>query len=214
MFMRRLNPSIPYADHPTNDVLEEYLLGSLPEHDLEALEAHVLACDACVVRLELLDTDVSAIKLALRDLSNQDSSKWRPYAISVWNRLSPPPLAWATIAASLVLCASLPRIAQHRAARPEVALHAYRGSEVTVVPIHQSAILAADAIGLPSDKFSVQVVNPDGREIWTGWTSVRNNRANVALPALNAGTYLLRFYGRVSSSTNAALLREFAFEVR
>ena len=102
--MKRLIPPIPHADHPSDDALEEYLFGRHTEHDLEAVETHILACESCVLRLELLETHVSAMKLALCNVSIHLSRNAQPHGISIWNCLSLPPFAWAITAALLALC--------------------------------------------------------------------------------------------------------------
>ena len=212
--MKRLNPSIPHADHPGNDALEEYLLGRHTERDLEAVETHVLACESCVSKLELLTTEIAAMKLAFCDLPTHHSSNARPYG-SMRNWLLVAPLAWTTTAALLVLCVSLPKIAQHGTQTTQVTLHAYRGSEIAVVPGHHSALLTMDAFDLPAETVSVQLVDTYGTELWVGHSSIKDDRAKVMLPPQpNTGTYFLRLYGSLSSSTDASLLREFAFEVR
>jgi hypothetical protein len=210
--MKRLNPSICHAHHPSDYALEEYLFGRHTEHDLENVETHVLACESCVSKLELLETDIAALKLALCDLSNH-SSNAQPYR-SIGNWVSVPPLAWATLAVLLALCVSLPKIAQHGTPITEVTLHAYRGSEIAVVPVHHSALLRMDALDLPAETVSVQLVDIYGKELWAGHSSVKDDQAEVILPAQpNTGTYFLRFYGPLTSSTDTSLLREFVFEV-
>jgi hypothetical protein len=60
--------------------LEEYVLGRLPENELETIETHALACEFCLDRLEDLDLHAATMKLALRDLQVEESSRasdWR-----------------------------------------------------------------------------------------------------------------------------------------
>ena len=210
--MKKLNaPMGDHRNHPTDDVLEEYMFGRLAEAVLEPVETHVLTCDLCVRRLELLETDAAALKLALSGVSIRHSSDARA---PVWNWISLPSLAWITAAALLALFVSVPKLAQHGTPKAQVTLHAYRGSEIAVLPMHQSALLTMDAFDLPTEAVSVQVVDSNGKELWTGRTSIRNDRADVVLPALTKrGTYFLRLYGPLPSATDTSLLREFVFQV-
>jgi hypothetical protein len=212
--MQQLNPSMRHADHSTDDLLEEFLFGRLPEHVLEIVETHVLACESCVARVEALEAHIATMKLALADARLHESANTRQLRRSVWHWLSLPTVAWATAAALLALCLSLPQLPPHRTPRPEVILHAYRGSETAVVPLHRSVVLRMDALDLPADDISVQIVDVYGTEAWTGRTSVKHERAEVILPPQpKTGTYFLRLYRPSSSSTDVSLLREFEFEV-
>lgn len=204
-----------HADHPTDDALEEYLFGRHAEQDLEAVETHVLACESCVARLERLETDLAVMKVALSNLPIHHSRNAQPFGASILDWLWVPPLAWAFTAALLALCVSFPKIRQQGTPTTDVTLHANRGSEFAVVPVHHSALLTMDAFDLPAETVSVQLVDIYGKELWAARTSVKDDRAKVILPALpNTGTCFLRLYGPPSSSTDASLLREFVFEVR
>ena len=41
--------------HPTEDVLEQYLIHGLPDSELEVLEEHLLICHQCVEMAEKFD---------------------------------------------------------------------------------------------------------------------------------------------------------------
>jgi len=51
--------------HPTEEILEQYLLGSLPEPDVEQLEEHLLVCHACVDAAEQLLNFVDSLRTTL-----------------------------------------------------------------------------------------------------------------------------------------------------
>ena len=48
--------------HPCEEVLEEYALNRLPEHQQSAIETHLLICLACQQTLTTLDDFISFIK--------------------------------------------------------------------------------------------------------------------------------------------------------
>jgi hypothetical protein len=55
-----------YRDHKDDEALERFLLNMSSEEELEILESHIIACGYCIERLETLETDIGAIRLALR----------------------------------------------------------------------------------------------------------------------------------------------------
>ncbi len=65
----------PYIDHPTEEALERFLLHHSEEQELEIVETHILACESCVSRLESLESDIAASKLALRQFQAKHAAK-------------------------------------------------------------------------------------------------------------------------------------------
>jgi putative zinc finger protein len=51
--------------HPTDDILEQYLFGSLPEPEVEQLEEHLLVCHTCVDAAEQLLIFVESLRHTL-----------------------------------------------------------------------------------------------------------------------------------------------------
>src|SRR5260370_39592991 len=62
-------------DHPTEDALELFVLHQSQDQELEEIETHILACESCVGRLEKLELEVSAMKLALRKMQSEQLAK-------------------------------------------------------------------------------------------------------------------------------------------
>jgi anti-sigma factor RsiW len=58
----------PNPDHPSEDSLERFLLNRCEVDELEIVETHIFACEACVTRLETLELTIEATKLALQNL--------------------------------------------------------------------------------------------------------------------------------------------------
>jgi len=52
-------------EHPTEDQLEQYLFGSLPESQTEGLEEHLLVCHGCIDATEKLTIFVESMKSTL-----------------------------------------------------------------------------------------------------------------------------------------------------
>ena len=52
--------------HPSEDTLEQYLFGSLPEWEVEIVEEHLLVCHSCIDTAEQLVAFVNSIRSTLR----------------------------------------------------------------------------------------------------------------------------------------------------
>lgn len=55
----------PMEQHPTQEVLEQYLLGRLEEDESARVEQHLLTCSNCVEVAKGLDDYVQAMRRAL-----------------------------------------------------------------------------------------------------------------------------------------------------
>jgi hypothetical protein len=60
-----------YLDHPAEEVLERFLLSHCSENELCEVETHILHCEGCVARLELLELQITAFKLCLQMMLNR-----------------------------------------------------------------------------------------------------------------------------------------------
>ena len=49
-------------DHPSEEVLEQYLFGSLREREAESLEEHLLVCHSCIEAAEQLLAFVQSLR--------------------------------------------------------------------------------------------------------------------------------------------------------
>ena len=49
-------------DHPSEEVLEQYLFGSLPEPQTESVEEHLLVCHSCIDSAEQLLAFVQSLR--------------------------------------------------------------------------------------------------------------------------------------------------------
>lgn len=58
------------SDHPSESDLELYLLHRLPQYRIDALEEHLLLCSDCQALCEQLQSQIEAIQLAFRPLTN------------------------------------------------------------------------------------------------------------------------------------------------
>jgi hypothetical protein len=61
----------PIDQHPTEEVIERYLFGSLTEQDSELLEEHLLVCHSCIETAEQLLSFVQSLRSTLRPRGRQ-----------------------------------------------------------------------------------------------------------------------------------------------
>jgi hypothetical protein len=209
MSLDQLQQSDSHLEHPSEDSLERFLLHQASDAELETIETHILACESCVDRLEILELEIAATKLALAELHQEKTAE--EYAKAQNRRkswFSIKSLSWAATAAAIVLgVISLPLL------KPaDVNLAAYRGSETTFVPEWRPLHLHANTTGLDAKEVVAEVVDVDGNPVWKGTTSVDAGHADIALPRLtHSGSYLLRLY---AANGNGNPLREFSFQTK
>jgi anti-sigma factor ChrR (cupin superfamily) len=53
-------------DHPSEEMLEQYLFGSLPEAQAEGVEEHLLVCHSCIESAEQLLAFVQSLRSTFR----------------------------------------------------------------------------------------------------------------------------------------------------
>ena len=205
----------PYVEHPTEETLERFLLHQMQEEELEGMETHILACDSCVTRLEELEIQIAATKIALAELHNQTvAENYAKERNSRWTWLRSH--RWSMASATAVLALGVAVVPKLTVPSPfEAEISAYRGSETTAIPAGRPLLLHLNAKDMPAENVKVEVVNSDGNEIWKGSNAVNHEKVDAKLPEIsNKGNYLLRLYASGKNGAPGDLLREFSFEVK
>jgi|SRR5579875_1027896 len=198
----------PYFEHPAEEVLERFLLHHSPEDELEMVETHMLACEACVKRLELLELQISALKLAIQEVDSAPEQRLVVKRKPWYSAFFLPALSWAGAAAGIALCVAMLRPA-------DVTLSANRGAETALVPEWRNIHFHLNAPDLNDGPVGVQVVNIEGRQVWKGEGKVSHEQANVSIPRIqHRGNYLLRLYSPGKTGPDGELLREFSFSIK
>ena len=59
------------GQHPTEEVIEQYLFGSLSEQESEQLEEHLLICHSCIDPAEQLVSFVQSLRNTLKPRRHQ-----------------------------------------------------------------------------------------------------------------------------------------------
>jgi len=62
--------------HLADDVIESYLMGSLPEDELAEAEQHLVICETCRERVVQWDSYIRAMKDASRRLAEMPKRQW------------------------------------------------------------------------------------------------------------------------------------------
>jgi hypothetical protein len=202
-----------YLEHPAEDVLERYLMHHSDEQEIELVETHTLACEPCIQRLEALEIQIAATKLALREMHNEQVAKaFSQPAKGSWRQWLKAPrlsLAGGVLAVALIAGITLPNM--HRASDEQVSLYDYRGQESPMVTKGHPLDVNLNAVGLNQAQFDIQLVSETGSQVWSGSASSQDGKLEVKIPALTApGAYYFRVYATGSHDE----LREFAFNVR
>jgi anti-sigma factor RsiW len=205
-----------YLDHPSEESLERFLLHHAQEDELERVETHILSCEACVTRLEELEIQLAAVKLALHEVSQElkpAAAKERRFR-SDWFTFRT--LSWASAVAVLALTVTVaPRFVSRAPAAVDVSLSATRGSSGSAVPLGKALHLHLSAPDIASGPVQVVMVDGNGSEVWRGAANAQDDRVNVAVPRLDQpGAHFLRLYAMSTNNKPGDLLREFPFDVK
>jgi len=202
---------LEFADerHATDDVLERYAMGRLPEPELAEFEEHLLVCPSCQNRLAHEDN----IRQRVRDGA---AVLPQPRA-AVWWRF--PKLAWAAslAAVGLAVFAGLQRQSS-RSSSPVapvvILLQTTRGTEnptLAAATAGKPLTVVLDLSGLPQlPEYTLEIVDAAGHPVFQTERPPLNNRLPATLGGgLAAGAYFVRVY-----SPAHELLREYALVVR
>jgi anti-sigma factor RsiW len=198
-----------YFDHLSVDTLERFVLHRSPEEEVELVETHMLACEACMCALENLELEIAATKAALEQIAAAEPQRivkaerepgfWRKW-------FSVPTLSWA--GAGLAACA----LCFFTFVPANVELTAERGSATVIIPEWRSTHVNLVDEGLPSGPVKAEVVNQMGSVIWSGAASSDRGDVKLELPRIRqAGHYYARLY---TPDAQHDLLSEFPFEVK
>ena len=190
--------------HQTDEQLELYALGRLPEPWVAEVEEHLLVCATCQERVD----DLEAYAFAMRQAISSEPAQ-SPHWLSRFQRswLKMPTLAWAGGIAAIVLAVTLYlQSTPHLAPLASLQLTAMRGAMPSVGPSRETDITLADA---PSGvALRAQIVNAAGGTVWNGRLETQTHKIALA-KKLAPGNYFVRLFDE-----NGKLLHEYGFQVR
>ncbi len=229
--------------HPSDDALEEYLMGRVEEPARSVFEEHLFYCSQCLEAAEAASQFAALLKLGIAEFHAREqhqpaSQRWfglRPRSAarlwSGWVRPAWPPcgrwserlsLATAGAALAAVLALALLTWRPQMGAPAAVVLVALRGSDagsVAHAPAGRPLDVSIDAARLPGATYSLQIVDANGTEVWQGPVSLERNMhlaARVPKP-FRAGAYWVRLHqssaGPPSRQRTEGLVREFGLRI-
>ena len=210
----------PSLDHATEEALESYSMGTLPEAEAGILEEHLLVCAACQERLTEADRYVRAVRAAASKLRAGAPADRRGFVAWLPGFFATPELAW-TLGA--VCCLAIVWWAAHgwRTSSPlgaqpvAVLLQTVRGEVPAAdasAPTGHPLMLETDLAGLPvSTAYDLRVIDQAGSPVERLRAAPEDGRLRAQVPkGLRKGRYWVRLY---SGGGAADLLREYALRV-
>jgi hypothetical protein len=207
--------------HPSEDVLDEYALGRLPESTVATLEEHILLCSGCQSRVLDVDDFVAAMKTAAAEIRQKDFERLTHTA----NPPHRPRVQTALWTLALVSAGIAGVVISVRIERPPeaiaVPLSAFRGGEAggsAHAPAGRTLRLMIDSSTLPlAAEYRLQVVNANGREVWSGAAVASDGKLSAQIArTLRPGVYWVRIYSAGLSARPSGgpdLLREFGLRL-
>lgn len=199
--------------HQTDERLELYALGRLPEPLVAEVEEHLLVCAACQERVDDLEAYARAMRQAI-STEPAKSSHWLTSFQRSWFQrwfkrswLKIPVLAWSGGFAAIILAVALYlQSAPHLAPLASLQLTAMRGAMPVVGLAREIDITLADA---PSGTaLRAEIVDATGTTVWGGAPEPRTHK--IALTRqLGPGNYFVRLF-----DDRSKLLHEYGFQVR
>ena len=191
------------------------------------MESHVLACHACIDRLEILDSHIANLKTALSQTEHERIQREATPKHRFWeNWFALPSLSWAGAACAAIALAltitphSSPlKIGEESSTQPTASvasatLSTYRDSQSVTIPRDRTLSLDLDASYIPQGRVDAELVTSTGRELWHGPAIVDSQeQTHISLNGIShPDTYFLRLY-MPSAGDEHELLREYRFEV-
>jgi len=215
-----LDPIKCSRSHPSEEILEEYVLLRLPQTLAVQIEEHLLICPSCQDAAGATEQFVSALRAAVRypNVAPYPAPDWSPIrsrgrrVARAFGRLaSSPMLAPVLLLAILGLLVILRH--PHTPLEPvAVSLSSLRGLDPqSQVPSGKPLQLKIEAPDLSLGKeYRVEVVDTAGGVVWKGAVMPTDGKLAATMPQpLGNGMYWVRLYG-----ANSELLREFGLSAK
>jgi hypothetical protein len=199
-----------YREHPNEEALERFLLKTSSEEELEDLETHILMCGPCIERLEILQIQIAAARVALQSLEAKRYSKSPIQTSSSWKTwFTIPRLSFAATSAVAAIGAilfSIPR---------DVTITSDRGTETAIVSEGRPLHMHLNAAGLDPGTIAIELADNKGSILWKGTSVVKDDKLDFTLPRIvHSGPHYLRLYSPTQPDVQGVLLREFALNAK
>lgn len=204
--------------HPTEDLLEEYVLGRLLEPALSTLEDHLLICSSCQSTLAELEDYIRAAKIALQEF--QQANPVPADAPPAWGHLPGGTTTIWAVALMLALAGGALVSSRMQPAPDTVAvtLAAFRGGDaagLAQAPARKPIDLFIEGTSLPAaGAYRLEIVDASGKNAWSGTAVASDGKLSGHLSkGLGPGVYWVRLYASQASG-QGGLLREFGLRLQ
>ena len=194
------------GSHPDEDDLEEFVFGRLDGVELDRIEEHLLACEACRRQLTETENFVASTRAAARKMLGAPAPTPRA------RRFSAPAWALAGACAVVLLAISFSLVPRFRAPRSVDLLVAERGVTLATAPSQRPLDLRLDAAGLSAQW--LEIVDAQGLRLQGVPISVANGLVLHRAPPLPQGQVWIRLYAEPSPQPQTVPLREFSLRVQ
>jgi anti-sigma factor RsiW len=190
--------------HLTEEILEQYSIGTLSETEIERVEEHLFVCHSCQDLHTQTDDYVATMKAATHELSLQPVAE----PVAWWRKLFaiPKPLMAAAACALLAVVFFIPRNEQ----MATVELQTLRGPEApAVAPAGASLNLRLSLRGLDTlNPLRIEVADASGNIVMKTDAQRADGLAVAKVDSLASGVYWVRLY------SGDELLREYGLNAR
>lgn len=179
------------APHISDELLDQYALGTLPEERVAGVEEHLLFCGPCQSRLDASDEFAMLFRAASVQPDARPQRSWRAF----WNsRAANWTVASAAMLAVLLLVAGPFR--KPPMAPATVLMQSLRGPEAPPqVAAGQPALLVFDIVPTAGvNDYEARIVNRVGVEILAAKVSSKDGRLAVLVDRLARGSYWVRVF--------------------
>jgi hypothetical protein len=198
--------------HGTDDQLELYARGRLPESDLPVLEEHLMICTPCREKLD----EIADFALGMQEASSKAASGMSAVPQtrrSEWGLASffrQPAFSMAlAFAALLVVLGVFSNGRTQFAPSASLQLTATRGEMPIAVAAREFDLTLSDG-PREGGPFRVEVLNATGASVWSGLAESSPAGVRFKLTQrLVQGDYFVRLY-----SVSGKVLREYGFRIR
>lgn len=178
---------MPQQQHISEDRLDLYALGKLPQDELPRVEEHLLACEGCRARVAQADEFAFLFREAAANPEARPRLRWLP----VWRRRA---MAGVAAAAAVAAVLVVTRREPSPLAPAIVSMQAMRGPEAPAeIDAGRPAILVFD-IDAADGSYEAQIVDTTGKEALRSATTSREGRLSVSAGRLSKGSYWVRVY--------------------
>jgi hypothetical protein len=207
------DPRDPSRSHPSEETLENYALGRLPESEVAAVETHLLTCTACQESLTEADNYVSAMKAALEERhvapAAKPSGSWLDWLRGQVRH--PHPLTAFSMGAAALALVAVVSYKPSSTSSELVTLRSVRGGNAAEPAEGRAGtpltLTIQSAEWNVDPTFRVRIVDARGQEVWTGAPVLDAGRNVVRLDGLGPGTYWVRLFSPAGSQLQEYGLR-------